>query len=275
MVVKLPYADYAATEGVNFSTLKEMAKSPLHYRYAVDNERPDKPHFVKGRAAHTAVLDPDNFIRHYVLCELKDRRAKGFKEFAKAHAGKTILFEKEYQTALAIRDGVRRNKAAMKLLEGAAIEKAFTWTDPETKVKCKVRIDAVSGSAVKELKTSRTINARRFGSLSAAYAYHAQLSWQRDAAITNGLAVKDAYVIAVESVPPFACTVFRFGDEELGAGYSLYSSWLKTLVQCRETNTWPGPGDDVQDIRLPAYVFDDDDDFDGELTATEVATEEV
>ena len=40
IVAGVDFAKYRAAAGVNVSSLKDLARSPLHYRYAKDNPKP-------------------------------------------------------------------------------------------------------------------------------------------------------------------------------------------------------------------------------------------
>src|SRR5512137_1961899 len=92
---------YAALPGVNWSTLREMAKSPLHYQYRCTHPLEDTPQMRLGRIIHTAVLEPDALLHEVVTWEDGVRRGKVWDAFAEANADKTIVSGDEYETALA------------------------------------------------------------------------------------------------------------------------------------------------------------------------------
>ena len=260
MNAAIPFEQYRRIGAVHWSTLKEMNRSPLHYKWALENDRKDSPVLMKGRAAHTAILDPDNFLRHYVLCPLKDRRAKGFKDFARLHVGKTILFEKEYQTALNIRDAVRAHPEASRLLMGGEKEKTITWTDPDTGLKCKSRLDYL-GRRLGDLKTARSVERRAFANAVVAYQYHGQMAMYRDAVMsTEGRVPDQTFIVAVESLPPHDVAVFILGDEELERGLHIYRSYLQRVKDCTEDNAWPGRYPEVEALTLPAWAYEESDD---------------
>src|SRR3990172_8936133 len=129
--------DYASIDAVNFSTLKVLAKSALHYRHIVDCGMETSAPMRLGEAAHTATLDPVRFTRDYAVYEppedKTDRRGtKAWKAFEQANAGKTILKDGEFTEAMLIRDAVRSDKLAMRYLRKGEAEQVMVWIDKET-----------------------------------------------------------------------------------------------------------------------------------------------
>jgi exodeoxyribonuclease VIII len=265
---RMTLAEYRAAEGANWSTIKVLDESPLHYQHALAVDRKVTTALLTGLAGHTAVLDPDNFMRHYVLCDLPDRRGNKWKEFKAAHESKTILFEDDYAKALAIRDAVHRHPVARALLASCPErELPLFWPDPETGIRCKARLDAV-GSVILELKTTGSLVPRRWQQQAARLMYHGQMAMQRDAIMATEGEAKDCYIIAVESAPPHDVGVFRYGPDEMAKGLELYQGFLRKLRTCRERNEWPGRYPDEQHLELPAWLYSDDEL--GEMTATVV-----
>lgn len=93
---------YSEYPGVNWSLLKQMAKSPLAYKYASDNEREDKAHLAVGRYVHALVFEPQHvgeryaihdgtFKLDYVVFEHGERRGKVWSAFKELHEGRLIL----------------------------------------------------------------------------------------------------------------------------------------------------------------------------------------
>jgi exodeoxyribonuclease VIII len=60
-----PDADYRAAHGLNWSRLKVLDKSPLHYKHAIDHPRADTPALSLGRAFHAALLEPDRYAAEF------------------------------------------------------------------------------------------------------------------------------------------------------------------------------------------------------------------
>jgi len=75
------FAEYQAIQAVNFSSLKMMRESPLHYRHALTAIRAESPAMALGSAVHCAVLEPGRFALEYSPepvfgdCRLKENKA--------------------------------------------------------------------------------------------------------------------------------------------------------------------------------------------------------
>jgi exodeoxyribonuclease VIII len=266
---RMTLAEYREAEGANWTTIKVLGDSPLHYQHALAVDRKVTPALLAGLAGHTATLDPDNFMRHYVLCDLPARRGNKWKEFQDAHPNKTILFEADYANALAIRDAVQRHPVARALLAACPErELPVFWPDPDTGIRCKARLDALGPGIITELKTTKSLIPRTWQQQAARLMYHGQMAMQRDGIMSTRGDASDCYIIAVESSMPHDVGVFRYGPDEIEKGLELYQGFLRTLKTCRERNEWPGRYPDEQHLELPAWVYGDDEL--GELTATVV-----
>lgn len=60
-------AEYAAHEGVNWSTLANMRKSPLHYKHGLEHARKETAALRKGRALHTLLFEPETYASTYAV----------------------------------------------------------------------------------------------------------------------------------------------------------------------------------------------------------------
>jgi hypothetical protein len=60
-----------------------------------------------------------------------------------------------------------------------------------------------------------------------------------------------AYVVAVESTPPFPVTVMRLTDRALDQGERLCTSWMETLLNCEASNFWPPYAQSIVPLDVP------------------------
>lgn len=250
------FAAYCQVDAVNWSTLKCMSASPLHYRHRLETPRDDTPAMRFGRACHTAVLEPDRFPLEWVVFDGR-RAGNAWAEFAAVNADRGILTRSEYETALAVRDAVHAHPAAAKLLAGCEYEQTVLWNDPDTGIACKARPDAVNKRTLVDLKTTRTIDARKFGRVAYDLDYFGQLAFYAEGlAITTGR-YYEAFIVAVESECPHDVGVFAVEPDSLAAAADRSHEYLERVAQCRTADDWPGRFAEAQTLELPPWALDD------------------
>jgi hypothetical protein len=119
---RVPYDTYRALEGVNMSRLKEIRRSPKHYKHALTAPDKETKPLRLGTAAHCAVLEPERYEQTYAVWgerteggRLRPRNGKDYDAFCRHHEGKTILTVDEHADAIAIQAAVRGDATAMAL----------------------------------------------------------------------------------------------------------------------------------------------------------------
>lgn len=266
----MSHDEYAELPGVNWSALRHLWRgSPLHYHHRLTHPEPPTAAMLAGRAAHLAMLEPDRLPLECVVWTEGDRRGKAWLDFKAANEGKLILKTEEYQRALSLRDAVRGNRDAMDYLRDAETEKTITWTDAETRLGCKARVDAwnpshVDGPAVVDLKTMRSIDKRAVQNQVAALGIHLQLAHYRAGLMASQrVPFVRVVIVAVEQEPPHDCAVFLPEPSEIQLAAEEVTGLLVRLRHHLATNTWPGRFGEPQPLPLPPWVYGQ-----GELTMT-------
>lgn len=262
----LSFVDYALLPAINWSTLKEMARSPLHYAHRLTTPRDDTSSLALGRAVHTCILEPERWNADYTVYPGKTRRGKEWDAFKAAHEGMTILTKDQAHDALAIKRAVFANKTAARYLENGWSELTLTWGDPVTGFPCKARIDRyaeVDGKRyIVDVKTARDVGARAFGGVAARYGYHGQLAWYTRGAKANGLRIDGHKIIAVESDAPHDVAVFDVDEDTIYAGEEECAQLVERVRACFIANDWRGQYDGEEPLQMPAWWYADDVDAD-------------
>lgn len=249
------FEDYTDLRGVNFSLLKEMARSPRHYQHRLHHRRPDTPAMRFGRAVHCAVLEPDLFPVRWTLYDGR-RSGNSWLEFVSVNADKSILTVDEYESVLAIRDAVRAHKVARRLLRWGKPELTLRWVDEKTRIRCKARLDWLApGSTLVDLKTTRDIDNRIFGRVSERMLYPSQLAFYRRGLVANGHGPGPAYIIAVEPEAPFDVAVFEVTEDVLMAGDLIVHDLLHKVRECRRRRRWPGRYESAEPLDFPVWAL--------------------
>jgi exodeoxyribonuclease VIII len=255
----IPFDTYAAIGAVNWSKLKHLwAGSPLHYKYHVDaGESEDTTGRAMGREVHRLVLEPDS-APDYVVWEGGDRRGPAWKEFEKAHAGRTIFKPNEVTAVYKQAAAIAAHPVAKKLLEGATFENTLEWTDPRTKLRCKGRTDAQKPGILIDLKGCGSVDPRLFAKEAAKNGYHLQLAhYCNGIATLTGNPPARAYIVAVETKAPYDVAVYRIGVEPLEQAQAELAYAMETLARCIRDNHWPGTCPGEADLAFPAYIYGD------------------
>lgn len=233
---------------LHFSQLKHIQRSPAHFQAALSEDTASKVHERQGTSLHSFLIGDDNSVIEYGA----RRAGKDWEAFAEAHSNFTILNGKEYAKAGGMRDSIRRNRQAMELLEGHR-EQLINWTWLGRR--CAGTPDVFNLEQVVELKSARTAHPERFMSAAKFYAYHAQLAWYRRGLIESGFGTPaSAWIVAVESTPPYPVTVFRLTDNALELGERMCRAWLERLLVCEASDMWPAYAEST----VPFDIAEDD-----------------
>jgi len=264
----MTFTDYQSLPGVNWSSLKHMAKSPKHYLC----EKTPPPYvtaaMVKGRAGHTATLEPDLFASEYVVFPGSRRAGKEWDAFEAANEGRTILKANEAEAAWAMSKAVRAHPFAGPLLGGGEAEVSIQWVDPETGLACKGRMDYLRPNALIDLKTSADLDRRRFAARALDLGHHGQLAFYLRGLKALGREPVETYLIAVEQSEPYDVGLFTVDPAALEIGDALVSTLLNRLAECEATGEWPGRYPGVETFYLPQWAYSDDESGDMGLTIT-------
>ncbi len=263
----MSFKDYAASDAVNFSTLKYIEHSPLRYKWALDNPRPDTTGLLKGRGTHTAVLEPERFMLDYACFRPepgKDkaiRRGKRWDAFKEMHVEDNILKEDEYRHCIQAGEAVRNHPLVAPILARSKREQSIEWTDTETGLRCKARLDLLAPDGIWDLKGVRSIELRQLSAEVARMRYHCQLAMQQEG-VKRALGLTlPVGLVCVEHAPPHEVSVNDAGGEDaIYMGWTLVREWLNKVAECRASGKWPGRYSEPQTLSLPSWAGWNDDD---------------
>lgn len=268
---RMPYREYSTWRGRSITRLKELKRSPKHYRHRLANPK-ETPSMKLGTAAHTAVLEPERFSRDYAIWaertesgNLRPRNGKFWEAFEERNSGKSIITIHEYEDTLAIQAAVRNDPVAMRYLESGDPEVSMQWMlDGQL---CKGRLDwltTIDGEpSLVGLKTARDCRHFIFGSAAAKLGYHLQWAYYFDGYTTiKGDGVVPRVVeIVVESDAPYAVAVYQIPFDIIEQGREEYEDLLVQLAECETKGEWPGPVTEEQILTLPSWVYQTQDDL--------------
>lgn len=261
----LPIESYHADEdSISHTGLLDMAQSPYHFHALhLDGLRPPRPAKagqLEGSMAHCAILEPFAFDKRYVVGPEVNRNTKVWHEFVESHPTVTCIQPDQRDTALAQSIAVNCLPDIAALLKDGRPEVSAYWRDPMTGVLCRCRPDFVSpagkGVILLDVKTYSDASPAEFARQVARKGYHQQAAYYSDGyALASGKAVLGFVFVAVETSWPFAASACMLDDPSLEAGRVHYRALLDRYAECRATNTWPGYGQTIELISLPAWAM--------------------
>lgn len=248
----IPFADYCAIDAINISTLLHMGASAKQCKHVMDNGTGDTATLALGRAIHSAVLEPVAFAQTVVTFPGR-RSGKKWDAFQVEHAGKTIISEKDLETATNVALSVRQNPIARNYLAKGKVEHTLQWAQEGHA--CKGRVDFLTDDDVLiDVKSARDITPGGFGRSVAKYHYNTKMAWYRHAiAEAMGRQVRRCVFIAVQSVEPFDIAIETLTEWQLASGDDHWQSLFAEWSECKRTDRWPGHGDVERTCVMPEW----------------------
>jgi hypothetical protein len=255
--------EYEQIPATNWSSLRSMRVSPKQYAHDLTAAREDTEALRIGLAAHSFLLEPDTFRERY--CCYRDSKSKGegarkkWEQFQADNADKVILSPDEFDRAMGAATAVLGHPVASSFFVGGCTEMVVTWTDKETGIACKARVDQWLRHLV-EFKTTRSIQPHMFRVDAARMGYHAQIAWYWDALKQHGVELEPgAILVTVHSEPPHDVVPYSVSEHVIEVGRTIYRELLIKLKRCQETGCWPGISDELIDFDLPEWAYPKDD----------------
>jgi len=270
-------AYHSDKSAVSASSLSKILRSPATFKETFwGPPRPASDALKLGRLVHMALLEPSRFVESYVVMPVfegftKDGRlsnqsgeakAKKASWFASLPPGTTVVTEEERDVIEGIANSVMAHRDAKDILTGGKTEVSGYYVDQDSGIRCKIRPDFIHFGihAEVDLKTTQDCSRYAFSRSIMNYNYHFQRAMYAEGikAIT-GKYPEHSVFIAVEKEPPFEVAVYRADIGMMDYGREQYKQALRTLRTCIDTMTWPGIQATMEDIALPAYVFNQGD----------------
>jgi exodeoxyribonuclease VIII len=250
-------SNYYENTAISNSKLTYLAKSPAHFKHLEEVGFKETEALEFGRAFHCAILEPDKFLSSYMALPQVDKRTKEgkalFSDFIERNMGKCFLGQEEFDKILTMSKKLLSSPAVCELLQGE-YEQEFYWTDEQTGIDCKSKLDVYNrGVRVVDIKTTESADPETFHRSIFKYAYHRQGGMYIDATQE----VLPYYIIAIEKDAPHEFSILRLSEEVLEYGRKEYKSLLEKCAQCRANNYWPGYETkyfDAFEVELPSYM---------------------
>lgn len=261
---RVSYEEYAQWPGLRSSYLRHFRRTALHAWNESQAPASPGPALNLGNAIHTAILEPDLLPVRYARGIKVDRRFNTGKAewaaFQAEHAGKEILEADDWETVTRVRDAVWRQPWAQKLFGGeGATELSARWTDRESGLPCKARIDRFSAEfrgapTVVDLKSAADASKDAFKRSIETFAYGLQACFYLDGLTAISAHYRTWLWVVVEKAPPYAVALYEPDDEVLAEGRRLYRTALLSHLDAVRTGIWHGYPAEPQIIGRPGWA---------------------
>lgn len=264
LIADMPPEQYHAINAMSAGGLKRMRQTPAHfYGLQLDPTRPPSeptPAMRNGTLVHTAVFEPDQVAKRYVVRpEGLDGRTKEGKAWAAEHADREIVDRAQMEAALAQGAAIRGLPDVAALLSDGMGEASAFWIDEATGELCKCRPDWTSpvgdGVVLVDGKTCVDASAEGFGRSVVNFAYDLQaVHYTEGFERATGKKVHGFVFAVVESSWPHAAAAYMLGDEWLAAAARQRRRLIDLYASCRKLGKWPGYEEGVQLLQPPRWL---------------------
>lgn len=263
---------YHSSPRIGRSGLQLVAQSPRHYWHEyLDPQRTRKPPTTAmrlGSAVHALILEGPSAFADKVVIEpdvwpTKKESGVTIEEqkyrFQRINAGKVVIDQTQSDTALRMRESVMAHPAARMLLQQGQPERTILFDHPLTGTPSKAKPDWDSvehNGLIVDLKTALDASPAAFAKAAINHWYHVQTAWYLDAyLVETGEMPKGFVFIVVENTPPHEVAVYYAPPEMIQLGRRIYEPVLELYESCRQAGRWPGYGDEIKPLTLPAWAF--------------------
>lgn len=244
--------------GLSQTQLKEMAKSPMHFRLALVEPRTPTAEMILGSAFHALYLEgPGRFDAAYDFSpEGIDRRTKiGKQQYAEAvaaAAGKVMLPGSARHRLLCMHAALSTAPLAEAISRACPHRELSAFWTMEG-ILCRGRFDLL-GDMLVDLKTTSDACPEEFKRSAFVFRWDWQFAYYGlgHEALT-GRRLADHIWMAVETDPPHGVAFYRARDEDLANARAEVLAALRTYAACQRDDTWPGYPEEIRDLTLPTW----------------------
>ena len=261
--------EYNTADGVRRSDLWLIQDSPEKFRWHLDHpdEGEPTPALVFGQAAHKMLLEPMEFTDEFAIApDGIDRRTKDGKAawaaFLEQNAGRTIITMDVFSQIKDMAAKANADPTVRKLLSGRH-EVPFFWTDPDTGVKCKVKLDCLTHledmPVVVDYKTCKSAKTDAFMRDAYSYGYHLQAAMYTEAVMQKQrLTERPMFVfVCQEKDAPYSMNIITVPEDTMNYGLDVMRELLGIYAACEKSGNWygyTGATGQPNELSLPGWL---------------------
>jgi exodeoxyribonuclease VIII len=256
------FDEYRSWRAWNATSIKAFTLSSPFHGFAAFNgtsATEEKTCFIKGSAIHCATLTPEQFDAQYAIGPAVRRNSKEWKAFEDANPGKQCLKPDECADVMGMRNALMAEPLAAALIKSADWrEVSVVWTDEQTGLLCKMRLDMYSSKqgVLLDLKSTTDSDTEKFERPAHVFGYALQLAFYARGLAAHKLPTNGVGIIAVESSAPYGVNVLQPDSEWFLAGEADLQAALPAIKECTSNGVWPGYVRNRKPniLRMPAWA---------------------
>jgi hypothetical protein len=259
----VPSELYFAARATNHSTIREIARSPAHFRVARDEPSHKESDAMRlGSLAHMMLFEPHLVASSTIPPPINERtkapygsETKAWAEYVALNPGKLIVTPDEWVLSNAMVKAIRANTKIAPILSAASHTEVVIIFDRQG-VRCKAKVDAlVPGLMVCDLKTTLDASDRRFVAKVQQLYYYTQAAFYLMAVESLGMKGMDFLFACVESDKPHGTAAYIMGRAFRQIGRERVDFWLSKVAQCEASNEWPCYPDELIELEPDTWFL--------------------
>lgn len=258
---------HSEPDHISSSQLVEVLRTPAHYFLAKNGAFEDEESDLMrlGTAAHTVLLEPDEFKNRYFIAPRNySGRLKADKleqtTLELEHPGKKLLEPKEFAVLEKLVRGMRSHARARELLcSPGQCELSIFWRDPLTGLNLKVRLDRFvhlgANGTMLEVKTTDDASAHAFTRKIIDMDYDLRAAMYVDGCQKAFGFTPEIEWLVIERETGFMAT-YKPSPRMLARGRDRYEKARIAIAHCEAFNSWPAyqTGLSTEVLELPRWV---------------------
>lgn len=248
---------YHKSVGLSCSGLKQLAKTPAHYRASRERDEDETDSQRVGTLTHMAILEPERFAREVI--KIEGHRGKTDVKAAIAEAesrGLYVCKPEEFDGAQRMADAIFKQQSAYKLMTGGKPEQSVRWRDKETGVLLKCRPDYLRADGViVDVKTYDDLSDASVQRQIMKMRYHWQSSFYL-AGVKEALGF-DTKMFAhlFVDTKAFVARVVVLDDASLEKAEFEMRPLIQKYAESLKADQWVGYPDEIATVSLPSYAW--------------------
>lgn len=249
---------YRQHVGLNFSSAKNLLKSPLHFKAAQEAKREPSKNMLFGSIVHAKVLEGKNYPVA-VMPDGLDGRTKEGKDWKAANAGKETISQDDWKQCQRMIDAVMGNKDVAYLLSLKGESEVGIVQDYRG-TKIKGRIDRLfkdenGAHCVLDLKSTQSALKHDFSASCSQFCYWLQAAFY-SALVALEFQLENRcpyYIVCVENTDACDVCIYSLSPEAFAVGQAQMERVVDLFKSCTTSGIWPGSSSGIAEITPPQW----------------------